>query len=84
MLPADNGGPYHSVVSGMWPLTGRAEELKVISGLTRHRDGPVGVVLAGAAGVGKTRLAREALALANPALDPKRLKIGQVLNLPSP
>ncbi|MFN2534079.1 MAG: LuxR C-terminal-related transcriptional regulator [Pseudonocardiaceae bacterium] len=48
----------------MWPLTGRAEELRVISGLTRHRDGPVGVVLAGAAGVGKTRLAREALAVA--------------------
>lgn len=48
----------------MWPLTGRAEELSVISGLTRHRDGPAGVVLAGAAGVGKTRLAREALALA--------------------
>src|SRR5437763_3892181 len=48
----------------MWPLTGRAEELRVISGLTRHRDGPVGVVLAGEAGVGKTRLAREALAVA--------------------
>jgi DNA-binding NarL/FixJ family response regulator len=48
----------------MWPLTGRAEELQVISGLTRHRDGPAGVVLAGAAGVGKTRLAREALAMA--------------------
>ncbi|HKS52793.1 MAG TPA: AAA family ATPase, partial [Pseudonocardiaceae bacterium] len=47
----------------MWPLTGRAEELRVISGLTRHRDGPAGVVLAGAAGVGKTRLAREALAV---------------------
>jgi len=48
----------------MWPLTGRAEELRVISGLTCHRDGPAGVVLAGAPGVGKTRLAREALALA--------------------
>lgn len=48
----------------MWPLTGRAEELRVISGLTCHRDGPAGVVLAGAAGVGKTRLAREAPALA--------------------
>ena len=38
------------MVPGMWPLTGRAEELQVISGLTRHRDGPVGVVLAGTAG----------------------------------
>jgi hypothetical protein len=36
----------------------------LISGLTRRRDGPAGVVLAGAAGVGKTRLAREALAAA--------------------
>ncbi|MGH3781960.1 MAG: LuxR C-terminal-related transcriptional regulator [Pseudonocardiaceae bacterium] len=47
-----------------WPLTGRAEELSRISGLTRRRDGPAGVVLAGPAGVGKTRLAREALAAA--------------------
>ena len=36
----------------------------MISVLTRRRDGPAGVVLAGAAGVGKTRLAREALAVA--------------------
>src|ERR671920_851515 len=36
----------------------------VISGLTRRRDAPAGVVLAGAAGVGQTRLAREALAAA--------------------
>jgi hypothetical protein len=36
----------------------------VISRLTHRRDGPVGVVLAGAAGVGKTRLAREALVVA--------------------
>jgi DNA-binding NarL/FixJ family response regulator len=47
-----------------WPLTGRAEELSLISGLTRHRDGTAGVILAGAPGVGKTRLAREALAAA--------------------
>ncbi|HWR47335.1 MAG TPA: AAA family ATPase, partial [Pseudonocardiaceae bacterium] len=49
---------------GGWPLTGRSEELSRISGLARRRDGPAGVVLAGAAGVGKTRLAREALAAA--------------------
>jgi DNA-binding NarL/FixJ family response regulator len=48
----------------MWPLTGRAEELSVINGLTRHHAGAAGVVLAGTAGVGKTRLAREALAIA--------------------
>jgi DNA-binding NarL/FixJ family response regulator len=51
-------------VAATWPLTGRAEELNLISGLTGGRDGPAGVVLAGAAGVGKTRLAREALAAA--------------------
>jgi DNA-binding CsgD family transcriptional regulator len=44
-----------------WPLTGRAEELSVISRLIRRRNGPAGIVLAG---VGKTRLAREALAAA--------------------
>ncbi|HVE96635.1 MAG TPA: LuxR C-terminal-related transcriptional regulator [Pseudonocardiaceae bacterium] len=57
------------MAAATWPLTGRAEELRLISGLTRRRDGPAGVVLAGvvlagAAGVGKTRLAREALAMA--------------------
>ncbi|MFZ0122268.1 MAG: hypothetical protein WAL99_23070 [Pseudonocardiaceae bacterium] len=51
-------------MAATWPLTGRAEELSLISGLTRGREGPTGVVLAGAAGVGKTRLAREALAAA--------------------
>jgi DNA-binding NarL/FixJ family response regulator len=45
-------------------LTGRGAELSRISGLTRRRDGPTGVVMAGAAGVGKTRLAREVLAAA--------------------
>lgn len=48
----------------IWPLTGRAEELAFIAGALAPGDGPSGVVLAGAAGVGKTRLAREALALA--------------------
>lgn len=43
-----------------WPLTGRAEELRLATGLIQ---GPTqGVVIAGAAGVGKTRLARELLA----------------------
>lgn len=40
-----------------WPLEGRVDELRFVrSALRTHR----GVVLAGAAGVGKTRLAREA------------------------
>jgi predicted ATPase len=51
-------------VATTWPLTGRAEELSLISGLIRRRDGSAGVVLAGSAGVGKTRLAREALTAA--------------------
>jgi DNA-binding CsgD family transcriptional regulator len=47
-----------------WPLTGRAEELEVIADALCP-DGPSGgVVIAGSAGVGKTRLAREAMALA--------------------
>ncbi|HZE02849.1 MAG TPA: AAA family ATPase [Pseudonocardiaceae bacterium] len=51
-------------MAATWPLTGRAEELRLIGELLHSRDGPLGVVLAGAAGVGKTRLAREALAVA--------------------
>ncbi|HJT05033.1 MAG TPA: LuxR C-terminal-related transcriptional regulator [Pseudonocardiaceae bacterium] len=51
-------------MAAIWPLTGRAEELNVLGRLTHRGDGPVGVVLAGPAGVGKTRLAREALAVA--------------------
>ncbi|WP_300007059.1 AAA family ATPase [Pseudonocardia sp.] len=47
-----------------WPLIGRAEELRFIGGLTVRGNGPSGVVLAGAPGVGKTRLARAALAAA--------------------
>lgn len=47
-----------------WPLTGRAEELEVIADALAP-DGPyAGVILAGSAGVGKTRLAGEAMPLA--------------------
>jgi DNA-binding CsgD family transcriptional regulator len=46
-----------------WPLVGRRAELAALTaGITDARPG--GVVLAGAVGVGKTRLAREALAQA--------------------
>jgi len=41
------------------PLVGRDEELAAVDDLLRH-DGAKGVVLAGAAGVGKTRLATDA------------------------
>jgi DNA-binding NarL/FixJ family response regulator len=43
---------------------GRSEELEFVERQTTARAGPAGVVLAGAPGVGKTRLAREALAAA--------------------
>ncbi|MCZ2857478.1 LuxR C-terminal-related transcriptional regulator [Blastococcus sp. VKM Ac-2987] len=44
-----------------WPLTGRDAELRRVAAAIR--PGAVGIVVAGPAGVGKTRLAREALAL---------------------
>src|SRR5574338_650738 len=47
----------HAAHSPVWPLTGRAEQLAAVLTHARGR----GVVLAGAPGVGKTRLAREAL-----------------------
>ncbi|HZU49341.1 MAG TPA: AAA family ATPase [Mycobacterium sp.] len=50
---------------GVWPLIGRSEELRLIGEWVRRRDTPAGVVLAGSAGVGKTRLAREAVEVAS-------------------
>lgn len=47
-----------------WPLTGRSEELGVLeAGLADPEIG--GIVICGPAGVGKSRIAREALASAN-------------------
>ncbi len=45
-----------------WPLTGRDEELRQVA--ASIRPGAAGIVVAGPAGVGKTRLAREALGTA--------------------
>lgn len=45
-----------------WPLVGRAEERALVSSALRSGPSTEGVVIAGAAGVGKTRLAREVLA----------------------
>jgi DNA-binding NarL/FixJ family response regulator len=46
-----------------WPLVGRSEELAVITEATRaNPDRARGIVLSGSAGVGKTRVAREAVA----------------------
>src|SRR3984885_4436974 len=47
-----------------WPMTGRAEELRVIADAFCPDMPYAGVVITGSAGVGKTRLAREAMALA--------------------
>ncbi|TNC44659.1 helix-turn-helix transcriptional regulator [Mumia zhuanghuii] len=44
-----------------WPLTGRDDELRRVAAAVR--PGAAGIVVAGPAGVGKTRLAREALAV---------------------
>jgi len=44
-----------------WPIVGRADELQRIA-VARGEDGSRGVVLVGPAGVGKSRLAREAIA----------------------
>lgn len=57
MPECDRG--YHGGVPSEWPLVGRAEELaRLVRDLV---DEGRGVVLAGPAGVGKTRLASEAL-----------------------
>lgn len=50
-------------MSQSWPLTGREEELESLAARL-GRGGGSGAVIAGAAGVGKTRLARELLAVA--------------------
>lgn len=50
-----------------WPLIGRSDELSVIAGAIRGDGSQArGIVLSGAAGVGKTRLAREAVAACGP------------------
>lgn len=46
-----------------WPLVGRAAELHLVQDIIGRRS-HAGVVIAGEAGVGKTRLAREGVALA--------------------
>jgi ATP/maltotriose-dependent transcriptional regulator MalT len=51
-------------VPGAWPLVGRADEVALALDAVQRRGG---VVLAGASGVGKTRLAREVVAAAESA-----------------
>src|ERR1700736_1699375 len=56
-------GSYAGVVRLAWPLVGRWEELRLIEAAIKHGNSS-GVVIRGAAGVGKSRVAREALNLA--------------------
>lgn len=49
---------------GSWPLLGRSEEIDVLTAPLRGAADHAGVVIAGRAGVGKTRLAREAADIA--------------------
>jgi DNA-binding CsgD family transcriptional regulator len=49
-----------------WPLVGRGEELELVESAL-HADGAHGVVIAGVAGVGKSRLASECAAQAEAA-----------------
>lgn len=51
---------YAEPVERPWPLTGRDRELRRV--VAAVRPGAAGVVVAGTAGVGKTRLARDAVA----------------------
>ena len=46
-----------------WPLTGRLEEMRLIETAISEPD-TSGIIVSGAAGVGKSRIAREALSSA--------------------
>ena len=51
-------------MSRSWPLTGRDEELRLVAESCSPRSEYTGVVIVGPAGIGKSRLAREAMGLA--------------------
>ena len=55
--------PYAICMRLSWPLTGRVEELRSIGAAIADPDS-AGILVRGAAGVGKSRAAREALAAA--------------------
>ena len=51
---------YPEIMRLTWPLTGRSEEMRLIEAALSD-EGSSGIVICGAAGVGKSRLAREAV-----------------------
>ncbi|GAF46474.1 helix-turn-helix transcriptional regulator [Rhodococcus wratislaviensis] len=53
-------------ITNTWPLVGREEELSLVNAAVTGADGYRGIVIAGAAGVGKSRLARKAIAQVHP------------------
>lgn len=57
----NGGSDMHSSGRLAWPLTGRSEEMRLIKAAISDPD-LAGIVVCGAAGVGKSRIAREALA----------------------
>lgn len=59
-------------------MIGRDEELRLVDAAVRRGDGPRGVVLAGEAGVGKTRLARECLGVVQARGAQTRWAVGSV------
>ncbi|PND54775.1 hypothetical protein CRM90_26100 [Mycobacterium sp. ENV421] len=56
-----------TTATAVWPLIGRGEELRLIADALGDRTAPAGVAIIGRAGVGKTRLAREAATAASVA-----------------
>lgn len=66
LSPFDN-----PVMMGLWPFTARATELERVARALKDRSSR-GLVLSGAAGVGKSRLAAEAVR----DLDPRRVEAG--------
>jgi DNA-binding CsgD family transcriptional regulator len=60
VLRRSQKGSYAVSVRLRWPLTGRLEEMRLIEAALSDK-GSSGIVICGAAGVGKSRIAREAL-----------------------
>ena len=54
--------------SAVWPLIGRAREVTAIAAATNAFSGCAGVAITGGLGVGKSRLAREAVAASERAV----------------